>query len=627
MGIHIYPYMWNSKKVYIDRYISYIVKRITMVAIHLNDFEHLNSTTESIYELGNLNVLIILKDGTNFTNWDDVKNNDDIIYISEDLFGKTNLNGRYKGLKNLKAIVTLGVGNVETMSEMFSGCESLEEISTLSSWDVSNVYDMSYMFNECSSLQNIDALSNWNVSNVTNMACLFLGCASLEDLSPLSGWDVGNVTDMHYLFSYCTHLKDISAVSEWNVSNVLDVGCLFEFCTLLEDISALENWNLSNVFNITAMFRGCSSLKNISPLKSWDLAKMTRNKSLLAIFANCNSLKNISPLKSWDLSNITRIEGLFEDCISLKSISPLKKWDVSNVVSFSYLFRGCSLLSDISPLKSWDISSADEMDGMFDGCSSLENISALKSWDVSNVKSLNGMFNNCSALVDISGIENWELSKDASLDFIFNECNALTEYPLWFETEVIKNPHFDSKIRHKIINGLDTSFFTSFDLNSLDEDSQLFMVAACNNQSILAYIVDRSNYKFIQEKALEKINDEEILTDIAIHDHNCDISNDGGNLKFYFYNRENALVKIRNTYNLIKIAKEVPYILVNMEYIARYIDLEEHWVDIVINAQSPDVRLFALSYITTISSFERIMLESDDERILKIVNFRFNSNP
>ena len=72
-----------------------------MARIYLNDFEHLNTTTQSIYELGDFNVLIILKDGTNLTSWDYVENREDIEYISEDLFGQTLLEGKYCGVKAL----------------------------------------------------------------------------------------------------------------------------------------------------------------------------------------------------------------------------------------------------------------------------------------------------------------------------------------------------------------------------------------------------------------------------------------------------------------------------------------------------------------------------------------------
>ena len=46
---------------------------------YLKEFESLNITTESIFDLGKHNVLIILEDGTNLTDWADVKNKKDII--------------------------------------------------------------------------------------------------------------------------------------------------------------------------------------------------------------------------------------------------------------------------------------------------------------------------------------------------------------------------------------------------------------------------------------------------------------------------------------------------------------------------------------------------------------------
>lgn len=40
-----------------------------MAAKHLSKFEELNTTTDSIHELGKYPVLIILEDGTNLTSW------------------------------------------------------------------------------------------------------------------------------------------------------------------------------------------------------------------------------------------------------------------------------------------------------------------------------------------------------------------------------------------------------------------------------------------------------------------------------------------------------------------------------------------------------------------------------
>lgn len=600
-----------------------------MARIYLNDFEHLNTTTESIYELREFNVLIILTNGTNLTNWDDVENREDIQYISEDLFGETHLEGRYKGLKNLKAIVTFGVGNVASTRDMFSGCESLVEISSLGKWDVSRVNDVSNMFKGCASLEDISPLKNWNMSSVINMSCMFMGCSSIGDLSPLANWDVSNVDDMHYLFSDCRSIRDISALKYWDVGNVKDMGCLFQFCTSLDNISALKYWDLSNVFNVTAFFRGCINLKDISAVANWDLSTMTRNKSLLSVFSYCTSLKNISPLKSWDMSNINRISGLFEGCSSIKNISALKDWDVSNITSFEFLFKNCSSLTNISAFESWDISNVRSLKSMFNGCELLTDISDLKAWDVSEIRSIEGMFKNCDSLVDVSSLNDWKVDDDANIDFLFDYCDLIEEYPLWYELRVLKDKDSNPEIRTKIIQNIDESFFRKHDLNDFDDITQLFIAQNSTNQSVLAYIVDRSKIKPVQEITLDIISDENVLTDIAIHDHNYDIlpsdnPSSGLNYKFYFYNRENALLKIKNRDLLIKIAKESQYIPENMNYLLEYIDTEEEWIDIVLNSKSRDVRLFAFDVLESEDAFQRIIDEANDEEILAKAQEKIN---
>jgi len=402
------------------------------------------------------------------------------------------------------------------------------------------------------------------------------------------------------------------------VSNVLDMGCLFDFCASLEDISPLQNWDLSNVFNITALFRGCVNLKDISPLSKWDLSRMHRNKALLAVFSYCTNLRNISPLKKWDVSNITRMSGLFEGCTSLRDASPLKRWDVSNVTSLDFLFRECSSLSDISNFKSWNIESLESVTGMLDGCSDLIDVSPFKKWDVSNIKSMNKLFYNCISLADVSSLNDWKVSPDASIKAIFDKCDSLEEYPGWFKVAMMRNNEADTETRQKIINDLDEEFFKSHDLNEFDEDTQLFMVAATESQNLLAYISERSKNRFIQEKALDRITDEEILTRIVLNDHNCDLSRVNGKIKSYFYNRERALIKITNKAFLMRIAKELPQILDNFAHLAQYIDTDAEWVDIVLNAKSQHIRIFALANVRSANSFETIIQQSSDEQLVKV---------
>ena len=85
---------------------------------------------DNIYNLGNNDVLIILKDGTNLTNWNEVVNKEDIIFIIEDLSNFTDLSNRYQNLTSLLAIKTLGTTDqVTDMHNMFWGCGSLVDVS------------------------------------------------------------------------------------------------------------------------------------------------------------------------------------------------------------------------------------------------------------------------------------------------------------------------------------------------------------------------------------------------------------------------------------------------------------------------------------------------------------------
>jgi len=258
---------------------------------------------------------------------------------------------------------------------------------------------------------------------------------------------------------------------------------------------------------------------------------------------------------------------------------------------------------------------------MFDNCISLLDITPLSNWDVSGIESMNKMFYSCESIMDISSLESWKLADGVSIIGIFDDCFALKEYPKWFKIEVIRNDKFEPESRRKVIEELDEGFFRDYDLNNFNEPTQMFMVSSLTDESLLAYILDRSSYRPVQEFALDKINDEEILTSIAIHDHNYDIiqSRKGGmDLKFFFYNREKAFLKIKNKVFLIKIAKEMQHKFHSIEYLTEYVDTEESWIDIALNAQSYDVRLFAFGKIEAENSLQRIVDESKDEVIVDI---------
>lgn len=256
---------------------------------YFKEFERLNITTESIYDLGDLNVLIILKDGTNLTHWYGV-NKDDVIYVSENLSSYRDLSRKYSSFKSLKAIVTANVTRkVTNMEAMFHSCESLKAIHGLDKWDVSRVKSMRAMFFGCKSLKDLSGLKDWDVICVNKMGTMFNSCRSLSDISFLKNWDVSNVCDMNHMFFACRSLKDLSALKNWDVSCVKDSSLMFCGCWSLVDLSGLESWNFaSNNINYL-MFVGCRSLKDASAIDDWNVGYFSGRN----FFNGCPNLKKI----------------------------------------------------------------------------------------------------------------------------------------------------------------------------------------------------------------------------------------------------------------------------------------------------------------------------------------------
>jgi surface protein len=263
----------------------------------LREFEKLNTTTDSIYELGDYDVLIILKDGENLTDYSDVENLEDIIYISEDLTGLLDAESYYywgtvirrhehddsaipvrycdNPLRNVKAIVCQGITcNVTSLDGMFRQLDSLTTVSGLETWDVDDVFRMSSMFCDCESLKRIHGLDVWDVGNVTDMAWMFRNCRMLEDISFLRSWDVSSVEIMKGMFMECMQLNKLEPLADWNMSGVMDLELMFFRCQRIYNLAHLGKWKISNAASVRGMFRDCTGLYNPGPAAFWHCADM-----------------------------------------------------------------------------------------------------------------------------------------------------------------------------------------------------------------------------------------------------------------------------------------------------------------------------------------------------------------
>lgn len=284
---------------------------------YLDDFEKLNETTESIYDLGDFDVLIVLNDGTNLTDWSDVDDRLDVLFASEDLSNVVNLKERYADLNNLKAAVLSNItSKTHSMEAMFKNCFRLEDVRTINC-DTSNVIRMNDLFLECNNLSDISFLRNWDVSGVEDMSSMFDVCFSLGDISPLEEWNVSNLKNASFMFNDCHTLENINGFKNWDVSGLLNINAMFGACNYLKDLSSLSDWNVSNVCNMESLFDGCDYLDDVSPLAGWDVGNV---RNMDCIFKDTN-VRDASCLDGWNVK-ITDKRNIFRDC----EISKKPEW-------------------------------------------------------------------------------------------------------------------------------------------------------------------------------------------------------------------------------------------------------------------------------------------------------------
>ena len=256
---------------------------------YFREFEELNMTTSSIYDLGDSDILIILKDGTNLTSLSQVRNKDDILYLSERLTNEKFLNNRFCNFTSLKSAIIHGnVSDIISMYCAFQNCHSLEFAYFVGMENISKLTNISAAFMGCTSLSDISFLKHLNVSNVRNFESTFQGCYSLNDISALKSWDVSNGENMHATFALCPNITSLNGLKSWDVRKVETMESMFHGCESLVDISDLSEWRLDNIKNLFEMFRECNSLENTDGLRNWNI---NEDVNVTYMFKNLDKLE------------------------------------------------------------------------------------------------------------------------------------------------------------------------------------------------------------------------------------------------------------------------------------------------------------------------------------------------
>ena len=173
----------------------------------LREFEKLNITTESIYDLGSYDVLIILDNGTNLTDWSEVTDTNRIKFISE------NLSNADKIVKQKYAY-----------TDKIVGYEDYQDPAT-DYWHQKEIH--SYEFNQINSI-----VISGITKSITDLGMMFTS-SRVQTIS-FNDCDVSNVENINGMFSYCGKLKYLYGLDSWNINKVDYLYRLLSDCTSLD---------------------------------------------------------------------------------------------------------------------------------------------------------------------------------------------------------------------------------------------------------------------------------------------------------------------------------------------------------------------------------------------------------
>lgn len=185
----------------------------------------------------------------------------------------------------------IDVSNLNSLTDVFSWYEHVKIIN-VSAWNVANVEDMSNMFNGCDELEQIIGLEYWNPKNLKYLRNTFGSCYNLKELH--IDWNMSNVEYLNFVFGNCYSLEKIIGIENWNVENVLRIWGIFKDCKSLTTLN-LSKWNPKSATNPANMFKGCVKLTTVGNIDHWeqyDICKGDILETVYHTFEHCDSLKN-----------------------------------------------------------------------------------------------------------------------------------------------------------------------------------------------------------------------------------------------------------------------------------------------------------------------------------------------
>ena len=400
--------------------------------------------------------------------------------------------------ENYKSVEAIDYTNIvesamSTLEDLYAGCELLASIDFGENFNTSNVSSMSGMFAGCSSLEELD-LSGFDTSNVSSMENMFNGCESLTMLDA-TGFTTANVESEGMFEGISSSWKTYMT---WAfIKKLLETGTLTFSDNISNDYAddialTLEcsNTEISNysqeitsygvgyklftdalTFNCYATLDTLTKpiydlLENYEDITTINYSSIDSNVlmtnetfSLYGLFRGCTSLSSITFGDNFDTSNVSNMSYLFSGCTSLSKID-LSTFKTDSLEDMSYMFNNCANLSSITFGNNFTANYVYNMSHLFSGCTSLESITNLSTFKTDSLKNTSYMFNNCTTLSSID-LSTFETDSLEDMSYMFSGCTNLQEvYMDNFENTAGINMEgmFENvyNINHDVV--IDTSF-------------------------------------------------------------------------------------------------------------------------------------------------------------------------
>lgn len=430
----------------------------------------------------------------------------------------------FKGLKNLKSItgwqyITTSDSKVNCCTEMFMGCESLQNLGDFQKFDISHVKECDKMFYGCKSLVYVD-FADMNISKVTTFESAFEDCTHLRKVD-FRGCSTSNLKNTKKMFAGCNNLETLFVGCGWSVDNVTQANSksMFDGCWRIKGSKSFDSGitdyrgatieyyivkDCSGDFTAKAyaqlygntltfyydkyksVYETTFALNSGEKLPKWNEYKndiktvvFDKNfekytpKTCFKWFYGCQNLTSVQNLNNLDLTYCTSTSYMFSGCKALKSID-LSDVYLTNIPDFSYMFYNCEQLASISLPNNTLLATNISMEGMFKGCSSLTSLDFINTINTKNVTDMSYMF-SATGITEVPENLSLNLSGCKDMSWMFSNCSTLQIVYLAQNTDVnptiTKSMFYNCNKLNYITLGNNTHIFN---MNSVTDLTSMF---------------------------------------------------------------------------------------------------------------------------------------------------------